>query len=643
MQAAVQEAGAEQTRATGPAAYGNSWYATTMAAAPPRPNLTHDLDVDVCVIGGGLAGLTAAREIARRGWSVAVLEARRIAWNASGRNGGFVLPGFAEDIRRLVERVGLDHAKELWTLSEAGVEYMRTTIGEAAMDGVDPVAGWLDVSKIDRGDELLSIVSLLGQEFGADIEGWPTERVRDTLRTRRYFHAIHYPNAFHVHPLNYALGLARAAEEAGVRIFEDTPALDIDPAGVRKRIGTPAARVRAAQVVLAGNTHLGPLLPEIAGTLLPITTFVAVTAPLGPRLAQAIGYRGAVSDGHGADYHYRIVGGDRLMWGGGVAIRGGNPRRWARRFERAIEALYPQLGTVAMEYAWSGELGRSLHKMPQIGEVSPGLWLASAFGGQGLNTTAMAGELIARAIVEGDDAWRLFSPFDLVWAGGAFARVAVQAIYWSARVGEDITARRARWRDHHGARESGTAAVVDRKPAPDIAADTAAPAVAAEARVEPDDRMFLADVAPPLRPAEREPVAGNEEGPCVVPVADEAPPPAADLDRSPAADILAAVEALGTPHTPREAVAHVVMETREEADAPHRAVADVSEKKEDDAPPAEAAIEQPIADLIAVAQAFGVPAESKAESAVKKPARRRKRKGADQPVPTGDRPPDESA
>jgi hypothetical protein len=185
--------------------------------------------------------------------------------------------------------------------------------------------------------------------------------------------------------------------------------------------------------------------------------------------------------------------------------------------------------------------------------------------------------------------------------------------------------------------------VVDRKPAPDIAADTAAPAVAAEARVEPDDRMFLADVEPPLRPAEREPVAGSEEGPCVVPVAEKAPPPAADFDRSPAADIPAAVEALGTPHTPRETVAHVVMETREEADAPHRTVADVSQKKGDEAPPAEAAIEQPIADLIAVAQAFGVPAESKAESAVRKPARRRKRKAADQPVPTGGRPPDESA
>ena len=113
------------------AVYGNSWYAGRNDAAPERASLTHDTDVDVCVIGGGLAGLTIAREVARSGWSVAVLEAKRVAWNASGRNCGFVVPGYAEDIRRIVERVGLDHARELWTLSEDGVEYMRATIRDA--------------------------------------------------------------------------------------------------------------------------------------------------------------------------------------------------------------------------------------------------------------------------------------------------------------------------------------------------------------------------------------------------------------------------------------------------------------------------------------------------------------------------------
>src|SRR5215831_12672617 len=198
--------------------YGPSWYAASMVAAPERPRLSLDLDVDVCVVGGGLAGLTVAREVARRGWSVAVLEAKRIAWNASGRNCGFVLPGFAQSVERVVERVGLDHAKALWALSEAGVDYVRNAIRELNMPGVDPVDGWLDVSKIDNGDELLALVSLLGQEFGTEVEGWPTERVRAVLKSESYFHAVHFPKAFHIHALNYALGLAAAAEQAGARI-----------------------------------------------------------------------------------------------------------------------------------------------------------------------------------------------------------------------------------------------------------------------------------------------------------------------------------------------------------------------------------------------------------------------------------------
>ena len=227
------------------ASYVPTWYTATMVPASARGPLTFDLDVDVCVVGAGLAGLTAAREIARRGWSVVVLEGRRIAWSASGRNDGFVLPGFAASMDRLISRVGLDHAKALWALSEMGLKYVRTTIAEARMPGVAPNAGWLKASKVDNGDEMSATVELYREELGAEVEAWSTERVRETLKTNHYFHAMHLPRAFHIHPLNYALGLAELAEAAGARIFEDTPALAIDVEGVRKRIVTPSARVRA--------------------------------------------------------------------------------------------------------------------------------------------------------------------------------------------------------------------------------------------------------------------------------------------------------------------------------------------------------------------------------------------------------------
>jgi glycine/D-amino acid oxidase-like deaminating enzyme len=426
---------------------GATWYAARAAGAFERPRLTYDLDVDVCVIGGGLAGLTVAREIARRGWSVAVLEAQRVAWNASGRNCGFVVPGFGADVRRMVERVGLDRAKALWALAEMGVDYVRTTIRDTAMPGVAPVAGWLDVSKVDNGDELLAVATLLGQDFGAEIEGWPTERVRAALRSDFYFHAIHYPTAFHIDPLAYAHGLANAALAAGATIFEETPALAIDPAGVRKRVTTPKGRVRAPHVVLAGNAHLGALAPGLAETVLPVMGYVAVSAPLGERLGEAIAYQGAVSDTRLSDFHYRIVDGDRLMWAGGAGVGPPGPGRAVKRFKAAIARIFPQLGAVEFEHAWAGVMGFSVHRVPQVGEVVPGLWLASAFGAHGLNTTAMAGELIASAITERDDRWRLFLPYELVWAGGMLGRAVRHVGAWSLRAGEDFAASLARRRE----------------------------------------------------------------------------------------------------------------------------------------------------------------------------------------------------
>src|SRR5687767_11976263 len=205
---------------------GSTWYAATACASPERAKLTFDLDVDVCVIGGGLAGLTVAREVARRGWSVAVLEADRIANAATGRSSGFVMPGYAEDLDTMIERVGLDHAKELWALSKTGVEYVRDAIAETGMSGVLLGEGWLQVSKVDNWRDLRTKAERL-RWLGGEVEAWPVERVREQLVTERYFGALHHPRGFHVDPLNYAHGMARAAEQAGARIFEETPAIEL--------------------------------------------------------------------------------------------------------------------------------------------------------------------------------------------------------------------------------------------------------------------------------------------------------------------------------------------------------------------------------------------------------------------------------
>jgi len=425
--------------------YGDSWYAATMVDAPRRPALYSDLDVDACVIGGGLAGLTTARELARKGWSVVLLEASRLAAKASGRNTGFVLPGFGADADKLIARVGFERTKDLWALAQAGLDYVRDTIRAEHAPGVDAEDGWLYVSKRDDGDEFVKDVALLG-ELGCDIESWSTERVREVLCSERYFYAINYLRALAIHPLNYALALAAAAERDGARIFENTPALSIDPSGVRKRIVTPGARLRANHVVLCGNIGLKSLT-RLAATMVPLTTYVITTAPLGDRLAEAVRYRGGVSDTDAADNHYRIVGGDRLMLSGRATTWARNPRRYFGALKADIKHTYPQLGDVEIDYVWAGTLGITVHRMPQIGEVGPGVWLASGFGGHGLNTTAMGGNLIARAIVDGDQTWRQFTPFELVWAGGVIGRAAGQIRVWVKRLRAAVEERRARARE----------------------------------------------------------------------------------------------------------------------------------------------------------------------------------------------------
>lgn len=422
-----------------------------LPAAEPRAALTLDVDVDVCVVGGGLAGLTTAWEAARRGMSVAVLEGQQIGWAASGHNLGSVLPGYGVPVNDLIARVGMAQARELWLLADAGGDYIRDTIAAAAPE-IAMTPGALEVSTTDAGERLIGWLQTIGGTFGTQVEGWQVERVRETLQTRRYFHALHFPKAFQIDGARYLRTLAALAEEAGVRIFENTPVISIDAAGIRKRIVTPSARLRAAHIVLAGNVHIGTSAARLASTLMPLWRYAAVTEPLGDRLREVIAYRGAVLDDDGID-HFRIVDGDRLAWANPETTWRGKPERFGRLIRRRIATVFPQLAQVKIERVFSSVFGQTVHGMPQIGELQPGLWIASGFGRQGLNTSAIAGRLIASGITDKDDRWRLFSPFELVWAGGNAGRVAGQFADGLSRGRAATVGALARWRERASARE----------------------------------------------------------------------------------------------------------------------------------------------------------------------------------------------
>jgi glycine/D-amino acid oxidase-like deaminating enzyme len=393
------------------------------AASYDPARLTFDLDVDICIVGAGLAGLTVALEATRLGASVAVLEGRHVGWNASGHQLGTVMPGFGLPIGELIERIGFEDTKELWALSREGVEFVRATATEEAMPGIAMSEGALEVSNVDVGDQLISRLQMLSEDFETEVEGWQIDRVRNELKTDRYFHGVYYPRAFQIDGRKYVHGLASLARRAGARIFEDTPVVSIDPSGIRKRIVTPSARLRASHIVLAGNVHLGAPLRRLSETLLPIWRYAGVTAPLGDRLAEVIAFKGSVSDTDGID-HFRIVDGDRLMWASPETTWSGNPKRYAGAIARRMHTIFPKLGPVEITDTFGGAVGMTVHGMPQIGQLRKRLWVASGFGRQGLNTSAMAGQLIARSILWGDERWRLFSPFELVWAGGPTGRVA---------------------------------------------------------------------------------------------------------------------------------------------------------------------------------------------------------------------------
>src|ERR1700729_1391196 len=429
--------------------------ASTGSDAPAlreRARLTFDLDVDICIVGAGLAGLTVALEAARLGASVAVLEGRHVGWNASGHQLGTVMPGFGLPIADLIARIGFEDTRELWALSKEGAESIRANATEEQMPGIALTEGALEVSNVDAGDQLISRLQMLGEDFETEVEGWQVDRVRDQLRTGHYFHGGYYPQAFSIDGRQYVHVLAALARRAGARIFEDTPVVSVDWSGIRKRIVTPSARLRASHIVLAGNVHLGAPLRRLSETLLPVWRYAAVTAPLGERLAEAINFQGSVIDSDGID-QFRIVDGDRLMWASPETTWAERPERFAAPTARRIRPIFPQLGKVEISDVFGGAVGQPVHGMPQIGQLRRGLWVASGFGRQGMGTSAMAGQLITRSILWGDERWRLFSPFELVWAGGTTGRVAGHLIGMWERGSSAAAGALARYRERARAQE----------------------------------------------------------------------------------------------------------------------------------------------------------------------------------------------
>lgn len=409
--------------------HAQTYYAATRREPDDHPPLSGRHRARVAVVGGGYAGLATALGLAERGINdVVLLEAQSIGFGASGRNGGFVFGGYSLDEAALQQQVGNETARWMYELTRSAVGTIRKRIDQYSID-CDRVdagviwANWFDDPKVLEGRR-----QLLAEQFGTDWTSISKEVLRQQLLSARYHGGLFEADAFHVHPLNLALGLARAAQSLGVRIHGASAVNSVENRTGRWHLRTAAGEVEADQVVIAGGGYLKGLVPALQRAVLPIATYVAVTEPLGARLDQAIRTRAAVYDTRFAFDYYRALPDTRLLWGGRISILNRTPEAVARLLKRDIARVYPQLGEVRVDYAWSGLMSYARHEMPQLGQVQPGLWYAQAFGGHGVATTTAIGELLAAGIA-GDDSWRRFEPFGLTRTWRPFGFIGAQATY----------------------------------------------------------------------------------------------------------------------------------------------------------------------------------------------------------------------
>ncbi|MEZ5791576.1 MAG: FAD-binding oxidoreductase [Nitratireductor sp.] len=419
------------------------FYSQTAGKLPVHEPLNASLTADVCVIGGGLAGLTSALELARGGKSVILLEAERIGWGASGRNGGFVSASFAESIFAIEDKLGLDHARALYRLSTEGVGYVRNTIRSSGRDDIIQGQGWL---KMIRHADLASLemrAERLARDYGAMQTFLSKSELASHVSSDRYHAGLLDMGPFHIHPLRYCGLVGELAAQAGVRIFEHSRAVAVSGERGIWQVQTDKGMVRSSNIVVATSAYGGPV-SRINQSILPVSTYVV--SARSQKFDDAIRFTGCIGDTRRAGDYYRLVGQGEtrsLVWGGRITTRQSVPRDLGEKLRRDIQAVYPQLDDLEIETAWSGLMGYAIHKMPLIGRLREGLWAVTAFGGPGLNTTAMGGLLIASAITSGDDRWKLFEPYGLQWGGGLAGRAATQLEYWRLQMLDRIEERRA--------------------------------------------------------------------------------------------------------------------------------------------------------------------------------------------------------
>ncbi|AQT12836.1 FAD-binding oxidoreductase [Pseudomonas protegens] len=378
-----------------------SYYAASSLPQPDYPALAGDLTADVCVVGGGFSGLNTALELAERGLSVVLLEAHKIGWGASGRNGGQLIRGVGHGLDQFTKVIGKDGVRQMKLMGLEAVEIVRQRI-ERFQIPCDLTWGYCDLANkpadlagfAEDAEELRS----LGYRHQTRL--LQADEMHSVVGSKRYVGGLIDMGSGHLHPLNLALGEARAAQQLGVQLFEHSAVTRIDY-GPEVKVHSSRGTVRAKTLVLGCNAYLNDLNPELRGKVLPAGSYIIATEPLSPALAQELLPQNmAVCDQRVALDYYRLSADRRLLFGGACHYSGRDPKDIAAYMRPKMLEVFPQLAAVKIDYQWGGMIGIGANRLPQIGRLKdqPNVYYAQAYSGHGLNATHLAGKLLGEAI-----------------------------------------------------------------------------------------------------------------------------------------------------------------------------------------------------------------------------------------------------
>jgi gamma-glutamylputrescine oxidase len=378
--------------------YPGSYYAVTAHPAPERPPLEGEVSADVCIVGGGFTGLSAGIALAERGHGVRLLEAARIGWGASGRNGGQIVNGLNAGLDTIAARYGADTAAFVAGVVREGGEIIRELVARYAID-CDLRDGNLFAAFTERQVRALADRRELWRRHGHDtFEMLDRRAVREHVATGCYAGGMIDRSGGHMHPLNLALGEAAALERLGGRIHERSRVVAVEGLEGRPMVRTVGGTVRPRALILAGNAYLGSLVPQIADRIMPFSTQMIATEPLGERGRALLPTGLCVEDVRYILDYYRLSADGRLLFGGGVVYGGTDPEDIRARLVPNMKRLFHGLSGVAVEHAWSGKCAISFSRVPQLGRIGPSSYFAHGYSGHGVVGSHLFGRILAEAV-----------------------------------------------------------------------------------------------------------------------------------------------------------------------------------------------------------------------------------------------------